>query len=639
MESGLKYRARKMEIPLLAMDMYNNKVRAALKHRSNVTVPVMGGFVDTLLSKIDNPPVIQYGYQDIADLRRSQKVQACWDILSGPNYQNWPLKAIAATKDAIFTDRAIFAFEPTKEGGRLRVVDPFDFIVPNMAAGEITEHDFDGEINVFIPKWKLEEGVKEGIYDAKEVTKIVSFIGESGNAEVERVRDEKKLRLKTLGLDPQIASDMDDGLGSNFLKMCLQIDGKHWYVLVDIATGIGIRCEEVKKVYGVDERPYTSWAGHYDHRNFWSKPSVHDMVHIGEAIQLSVNQVYDAVNEALWPQLIIDPERVLDQNQLNWEPRGLIEVNRQGNEPVDNFVKTFAPSTDKIAPQMVMNLVEFLKGFGGRETGVTNDAQGVADTDKVGINFRNLQQTADRFAHYDQVKNICFTQLGKKFWNGLQVAMPENFAVKLIGTKGIQWDTLVKGDVQPVRDFDITITGGASAAYHDELRKKGQTDDDTMIASNQILLSTVNPETFTEGILARNRDSEEVKRMLDKENSGDREVISVAEQAIQDIHELQALPTHDDGEVKLFFGATPAFVKHIFEAAINTVETPEERQLLMQYADMHIRIITENMITKARLLAPGVNTGPTPEQPQEKSVFGMTASGEQPPAAPMPQMA
>ena len=46
--------------------------RKALKGRWNVPLSLMSGYVDTLLSKIDDPPRVKYGYQGVADMELAQ---------------------------------------------------------------------------------------------------------------------------------------------------------------------------------------------------------------------------------------------------------------------------------------------------------------------------------------------------------------------------------------------------------------------------------------------------------------------------------------------------------------------------------------------------------------------------------------
>src|SRR5574343_562814 len=59
-------------------DMYANKVKKALKNRFNIPLPILSGYVDTLKSKIDDAPVLNFNRKEEADTKIAKKVNAKW---------------------------------------------------------------------------------------------------------------------------------------------------------------------------------------------------------------------------------------------------------------------------------------------------------------------------------------------------------------------------------------------------------------------------------------------------------------------------------------------------------------------------------------------------------------------------------
>jgi hypothetical protein len=604
LEAGLRYKSERMKKWQIAFDLYNNKPRKALQHRSHLVVPVMGGFVDTLKSKIHNPPKLKYGYNDLADLRRAAKMQAAYEQTTSITTDNWAIKDLAGTTSAIFTARAIFKMLPNKTGGELAVVDPYDFITEPNARGLIEQHKCHGEVNVLLTKTEIDEGVKAGEYDKDQVQMLlggnlapdISTLPTQQKS-MNEITLEKERRLRALGLNPDIATYVGEPT-FNCVEWHTYFKGKKYTVVMDLGSRIWIKVKPLAETYFVDDTPYDSWSPNFDYWNFWPKSNTDDMIYLAEGIQLSVNQLFDSVNELLWPQLLVDPKHIVDQEQLEWRPRGIIEVDRRG-EPgaIDQFAKVFAPSSERGAPQIAMNLIQFLKGIGATDTPVNAEMQGNSQEKLLGISVQNLQQAASKLRIYDDVRKHCWVRIGMRKWHIMRELTPEDMMVKMIGTKGVGWEkeALTKGDLKPLADFDISVTGGDSEAQMDEQRKRARQNSNIIVANNPILSQQVNVKALAEDILGADRDPDEVRMIMDKENQGDRELISRAETAIQDILDGKKKP-------ELVWSATKSFIQHIVEFATKSHEDLDQKDFekLMAYAEAHKEIVIRNVINQAR---------------------------------------
>ena len=80
-EAGLDFKQKRLERWQRVEDLYFRRPRPALKGRINIPLPVMTGFVETLLSKIDDPPVINFNPTEEADIKKSKKINAAWKPL------------------------------------------------------------------------------------------------------------------------------------------------------------------------------------------------------------------------------------------------------------------------------------------------------------------------------------------------------------------------------------------------------------------------------------------------------------------------------------------------------------------------------------------------------------------------------
>src|SRR3972149_6829567 len=76
MDECLSFRKGRIEEIRKNEDAYFNKVPRTLKRRLNIPLPVMSGFVVTLLPQIDDAPIININPTERADLSKARKSKA-----------------------------------------------------------------------------------------------------------------------------------------------------------------------------------------------------------------------------------------------------------------------------------------------------------------------------------------------------------------------------------------------------------------------------------------------------------------------------------------------------------------------------------------------------------------------------------
>ena len=68
-ETCISFKQPRLDEIKKSLDLYANVVSKALPGRFNVPIPIMGGFVDTLKSKIDDAPNIVFSENDETDYK------------------------------------------------------------------------------------------------------------------------------------------------------------------------------------------------------------------------------------------------------------------------------------------------------------------------------------------------------------------------------------------------------------------------------------------------------------------------------------------------------------------------------------------------------------------------------------------
>ena len=176
-ETGLNYKQPRVKDWHKNEDLYYNKAKPALKGRFNVPLPIMSGFVETLLSKIDDPPKINFNPTEEADIKKAKKVTAAWEYESSASVNKWQSKDLDVKKLAALSGRGIFkifAESSPNYQSHLEAVDYYDFIAEPKGGGDLENHRYVGQDSIFRSKYQLLEGVENGNYNQSQVYKLIA---------------------------------------------------------------------------------------------------------------------------------------------------------------------------------------------------------------------------------------------------------------------------------------------------------------------------------------------------------------------------------------------------------------------------------------------------------------------------------
>ena len=204
--AGLQFKQGRIKDWQLTEDQYFGKVQKSIKSRFNVPLPIMSGFVDTLLSKIDEPPALKFESHKESEYMAVEKAQSLYEQISSSEDADWDSKDLDGKKLAIFYGRSIhkyFAESSPKYKSNFICVDPYDFNCDPMGGGDLENHRFMSQDCILKSKEEILEGVKQGMYDGKQAQKILLNAHDNKNVDNDNMYRNKLNRFAALNLDNQ----------------------------------------------------------------------------------------------------------------------------------------------------------------------------------------------------------------------------------------------------------------------------------------------------------------------------------------------------------------------------------------------------------------------------------------------------
>ena len=609
-DAGLMYRHDREKQWQIIEDFYFNVVKKSLKGRFNAPVPIIPGFVDTWMSKMSKHATLSFEQQESADYMAAKKATSFYTAQKSHVDYDWDMLDTDGKKMAALYGRAVYKYFAQSAGGyqsNLELIDVYDHIVDPMGGGNLENHRFVQQDNIFKSKAELEQGVKDGIYDAGQVSKLINATASSKLVDNDTQFHSKQNRLLGLNLN---------GISYNYAGQSLYklveagttwSDGKRKYVLFNYETGIWIACEDWKERFKSNLWCWTSWATNRDAFNYWSKGPCDDMLPLAEVIRVLVNQEVDNRNKTNYGMRGYDPAIIQDPSQLEWRADGLFAFKSGTATALGDMNKGIVQFQ---TPQLqgTINLVTFIDGMLKEKTGINSESQGSADTSKVGIAYLNVQQSADRTALVYESYAKCWQAIGRRFLWGLYEHMRTAEAVKIIGESGATWDELARREINT--DWDIRVEGGQDDMNQTAIKKKQLVD--TLATFQPDELAATNPKWRVKQKLgAVIDDDDEIRMAFDLQGDQNKEVLAKASQMIQDC--LDGKP------YKLYRGATTAFVQKIVDYATDTDDlSMAEYMKLMKIAQAHMQVAQQNAIRKASQIrsAQGQPALPPPQQQQ-----------------------
>jgi len=586
----IQYKQPRIEEINKSYEQYYNKVGLIPKGYKKIPIPVMSGYVQTLMAKIDDPVKVSFEPIKQADYLGAKRISALWDIIKDKaNYDQidrW------VKKSAIFAGVGGYKVWSDSINGKfehhLETINFEDLIFEPNAGTDLQKHRFKGQYNLKRSKSELQELAKEKIYDKSQVRKLVSMeIGSDGKLISEDPQAEESIleRYAIRGLDPREQQTKGDII-YNFAEMTTKIGNTEYYILFETSTGIWVRMEDIKDNFEVS--PFVAWLIDEDAKDFCAKSLADDIKPLHTTINLVINDMLNNVAKRNYGQRAFDPTMFKNASLLQFRRDGLIPADtKNGLKKIQDGIFTFeTPDTTSIS----LNIAEYLDAFFGTKTGITPDTQGTSEEDKVGIYYGNLQQAADRLGLINKSYKKAHQQLAERFLIGVGKAMTNKYAVRLIGTNDIEYVT--KHDAEP--EYDIQIESTSNAERLKEINEKRRSETLSAIVANPALLNELNPKKTVEELLAGGEwDEQDVKEFMDKDFYGNREILAKADSAVQMIKENK--------DPEICKTANQVFCQRFAEGIDNIDLKPEQLQMAEQYLQIHWKFAIQNAIRKANM--------------------------------------
>ena len=588
----IKYKQPRLDEIKKNYAAYYNKVGLAPEGYKNLPIPVMSGYVQTLLAKIDDPVRVSFEPIKTADYLGAKRVSSLWEVdKKKANYDQidrW------VKKNAIFSGIGAYKVWSDNIDEYQHHLEPINFedlLFQPRGGGDLNLHSYKGQYNLKKSKSDLEKGAEDGVYDKGQINELVSKVPDQDGRIVnnDSFEDFDEERQVIRGLDPMPAGAEGD-LIYNFCEGVTRYKGKDYYAVIESSTGTWIRLDELKKVFKSEKSPFVAWLIDEDAKDFVCKSLADDIRPLHEMIRIAINDMYNNVAKRNYGQRAFDPTMFKNAVLLKFRRDGLIPVDTQnGNKQIASGIHEFVtPNTTK----ETLEIVNYLDNFFGTKTGITPDTQGNSEEDKVGIYYGNLQQAADRLGLINKSYKKAHEQLAERYICGIRDTMTNKISVRIIGKSDVEYIT--KNDANP--DYDIIIESSSNAERLKEIGEKRKSETLSAIVSNPALLAELNPRKTVEELLTGGEyDEQDIKEFMDKDFYGNKETLSKADSAVQMIKE------NKDPEV--YKQANQIFCQRFAEGIEDGDLKEEQMTVALQYFQLHWQFAMQNAVRNASVEA------------------------------------
>lgn len=595
LRTSRQYKQARMKQISASEDLYFGVVPKTLKNPFNDSFPYMPGFVDTLVSKLDDPPEVEITQNDEGDLQSARKYSGLFAQFSSstlPSAQ-WSLKDRWCRKMAIFSGVGVYCIYGDNRNGNLNInfetKDYYDFHCEPGGGGDLESHLFCGEEGIFKTREELEDGAKEGYYDLQQVASLLAFDSTAGYKENMDAYNDRMNRHRALGLDPATNNYTGQQV-YKFAQWFMTYKGVRWYLLFEPTMGKWIRACPLRDMYPIVEStgdalwPYVAWHTHEEARVFWSKAPCDDARPIAVNINRLLNQELYNREKKNAGQRAYDPEMYPDLDALaDWRPDGLVPFDSKGGQ---------RKASDGLYTMQVgdltstVDLVQFIDSYSGQKTGTAPGSQGAAPADqKVGIFFGELKQIEGRLGLYNKSYKEAWAGVVYRFIQLVDKYLTKEMSIKMMGAEGLEYTDITKEDTKRLREFGIKVKGG-----NDELEENKQKQAQKMGALERV--TSTNPKWKDRELLkSGGYTDDELKHAFDMTPAASEELLSEAKNSVNILAR--------GGTPKININANVAFIYKLMDEA-DKINDPVVKDKIYDYALAHGVVAAKN---EARALA------------------------------------
>lgn len=613
-DAGLEHRRARLANWQKNDDRVNGNVKAPKRSLNNFHVPILAGFEDTLISKVDDQPQLKFGSDQPGEKRLGRKYDELYRQCSTRPGKEWKMADLSSKRDAARYGRALIKMVGNSKPFNVELisVDPYDFYADPLCGDRLSRARYLGIDSIFKSARALKDGVKDGSYDADAVESLVR--GPEANAQgitLSESQEEAMSRFTSLKLDGWGYI----GTGEKAYRLVesgTTYDGIRYYCVWSPEGNALLRCQPLKEVYGIPDGHelwhVISWAPFPDKKVFWSKAPDDDVSDVAEFSRQAMMYAFDGLIKNVHGGKIIDPA-VIDVSELtNLNLAGGIAMSKKGASQSGGGLVggIWQPTTPDY--RGAFSLLTQLDSFVGQKVGVNPDAQGTSDEDVLGIAQQNIEQISDRIGLTSKHYQAAYVEVGQLFLFLAKKLLKGKEAVRIIGPDGYEFETLAAKEIDP--SISVTVRGGRAEESMSLNKRKEKSAALAEIAARPDLPKWLVEERLR---LAGYEDTE-IKQLTDDAVHGSTDQVNRANEAIEQILEGE--------KAKIYQGADYSFVKAVLDAAQRyTASEGREFDRLIAYAKAHVAIVGQNaaeQLMREISLPLGEQQGEPPEvQPPE----------------------
>jgi len=613
-KEGMKFKEKRMKEGNINLEYYNLKQQDEKVGFLSIPTTDMHSFVEDYKSRMPKLNINYKAIKSLADADAERKINALHKRDSLPQFADYESGNRAVNHYATIYGVGIAKVWSESVNGykhHFDVVDPLDFFCQPYGGSNLETHKYCGEMGIYLTKTQLEKGEKDGIY--KNVKDLITKIGESSYANRNDYDSEyKKARFPGTGTDVY-KSHFDELY--HFFEIDYEYEGDRYYELIEVNTGISIRQEKLVDIFASGLYPYCTWSPLEDKHNFWTLAPADVKRPTAILNQENQNAYINNVRQLVRPYRAYKPEAF--DRPPKYIPDGWLAMKKGSNLPINDAVQRI-DVVDLTAS--LIKFSEYLRQSSGLDTGVTQGMQGESETDKVGINERNIQQANKKLMYSNEAHNNFAIEVGKRWLYGARENLDNKTSVKVLGALGLETVKVLKTDAEV--EFDIEI---------EDLDKRNQLDEikaqKTLAALNHpTVLQNGNPKKIEEIVLKLGGlNDNEVSEIMDIDNFGEGQYIEKAENVFQQFIE--------GSTPEPYRNANAIFCQRLQNLLMDNKDKmkPNLIDKVQKYIDFHTKIATVNasiegqrdllksQIQQAKqfLQNPEVATGAQPITPQQ----------------------
>ena len=526
LEEGLQAKKKRMDTLVEMNDLYNNKTIQVDGDIFNIPFSFYARQIELLLSKIDNPPDLEFAIPNRKTL--SEKVKASWVQEMSSSRAGWNRKDRSEKKLALLSGRGIAKVYASSVGNKYKshydVVDPYAFVA-DPTRGWLEDGNYHGETDIFKTTTSLQALAKAGFYDKQNVAQLLNVEGTQADGDQD-VKQYRYDRLKATGMDVERTSFVGQK-GINMTEWIMRHEDEWFYLLFDPKTRLWVRAEKLEDVFENGKTPYISWATHYDEYSFWSKSPGDDFFPLAEAARFLLNNALENAKRQTRPMRMVDSGSLVNINELQDYIPDNVVLRNPGRDP--NMVTIETPQAS-----MTFDVVNYLDNLMQSSSGVSDPSIRESDA-KVGVFYGQLQQEADRIGIINKEYSESYAHKGYRYFWGLKEHLTEDKQVEMLGKSGIKLQQLERFELKDVGDVDdVIVHGGSKEAEETEVDKERKSK--AMQELSGAYPDKLNPIwMIKERMRIAGFDEDEITYALDSQNQANQELMEEADQAIQDV--------------------------------------------------------------------------------------------------------